>query len=144
MVNRGFIIGLVMILAGLTARSQEVGVRLGDIVGNNIALDLVYDGHKHRQHVDVSFGNGIGVEWLVDFVIAPLGRSDFDYYIGAGPFAWFGDPFTFGVCGELGAEYRIPGAPLVIGLDWRPAIPLYREDRAFIGSRSGLNVRYIF
>ena len=129
-------------LTGL-ATAQEVGVRFGDIVGNNVAVDGVFDFKGKRIHADVSFGDGVGIEALYDFIVKPLEGEAFYYYIGAGAFTWLGDPFALGVLGELGLEYRFNKVPIAIGLDWRPSFRII-NDTKFHFDRFGLNVRWVF
>src|SRR5688572_9008741 len=78
--------------------SQELGVRVGDVLGNNIAIDaMLKSGKFNRLHLDVSFGDdksndndnstangGFGVELLWDFLYRPLGGEAFYWYLGAG------------------------------------------------------------
>jgi hypothetical protein len=133
---------LLMLLASL-GMAQEVGVRFGDIVGNNVAVDAVFGFKGHRIHADVSFGDGVGIEALSDFIVKPLEGEAFYYYIGAGVFTWLGDPFRLGVLGELGLEYRFNKVPIAIGLDWRPSFRII-DDTKFLFDRFGLNVRWVF
>ena len=131
-----------VILAGFV-HAQEIGVRFGDIVGNNVAVDAVFGSKSHRIHADVSFGKGVGVEALIDFVVLPLKGEAFHYYMGIGAFTWIGDPFRLGVSGELGLEYRFNSVPIALGLDWRPALRLIDETK-FLVDRFGFNVRFVF
>jgi hypothetical protein len=132
----------VALISGM-AQAQELGVRFGDIVGNNVAVDGVFAFKGHRIHADVSFGDGVGVEALYDFIMKPIEGEAFYYYIGAGAFTWLGDPFQLGVSGELGLEYRFNNVPIALGLDWRPSLRLI-DDTDFYFDRFGLNVRWVF
>ena len=141
---RKLVVGLfiAVVLSGY-GQAQEVGVRFGDIVGNNVAIDAVF-GHKgNRIHADVSFGDGVGIEALFDFVMKPVQGEAFYYYIGIGAFSWIGDPFRLGVSGELGLEYRFNKVPIALGIDWRPALRLIDETK-FHAGRFGLNIRFVF
>ncbi len=133
---------IIAMLTGL-ATAQEVGVRFGDIVGNNVAVDGVFDFKGKRIHADVSFGSGVGIEALYDFIVKPIEGEAFYYYVGAGAFTWLGDPFRLGVSGELGIEYRFNKVPIALGLDWRPSLRLI-NDTKFLVDRFGLNVRWVF
>ncbi len=65
------------ILSGYCVFSQEVGIRVGDALGNNVAVDaMLKTGKFNRLHADVSFGSGVGVEvlWDRDYT-GPLGRE---------------------------------------------------------------------
>ena len=132
----------ITILSGLV-QAQELGIRFGDTVGNTVAIDGVFGWKSSRVHADVSFGNGVGVEALYDFMYGRLGQEAFNYYIGAGAFTWLWSDFQLGVSGELGIEYHFAGAPLALGLDWRPSL-LIIDNTDFAVDRFGVNIRYVF
>lgn len=127
------------------ANAQEVGIRFGNFSGNNVALDGVFAlGQFSRIHADLSFGgNGVGLDALWNPIYRPISTSDFNWYLGFGPSFYFGDPFGFGVAGEIGAEYAFREVPIVIGLDWRPNFRLV-ENTDFFADQFGLNVRWRF
>lgn len=142
------ILGVVLFLASISfynANAQELGLRFGNFSGNNVAVDGVFElGQFSRVHADVSFGsNGVGIDALWDFLYRPIGTSDFDYYIGAGPSLYLGDPFGLGAAGEIGIEYAFPDVPIAIGFDWRPTFVLVENTR-FNADQFGLNIRYVF
>jgi hypothetical protein len=121
-------------------QAQEIGIRFGDAVGGNYAVDGVISlAGFSRIHADVSFGDGVGVEALWDFIYKPLG--EFNWYVGVGAFAFLGDPFQLGVSGELGLEYHFD-FPLAIGADWRPSFRIV-DDTHFSAKGFGVNVRYV-
>jgi len=101
---------LVIALVTLSASASvatELGARFGDVSGGDVAVDAIFElGKYSRTHVDVSFGNDLGIDLLVDFLYKPLGDTQLNWYAGVGPFAVFGDPFSLGVVGEIGLEYR--------------------------------------
>jgi hypothetical protein len=135
---------LIFLVVGLFqfSQAQEVGIRFGDALGGNYAVDGVFSlGEFSRVHADVSFGDGVGIEALWDFFYRPLG-SGFNWYIGVGPSAFLGDPFLLGVAGEIGLEYHFD-FPLAIGADWRPTFILI-ENTDFEAGWFGLNVRFVF
>jgi hypothetical protein len=128
----------------LTGFSQEVGIRFGDALGGNVALDAVFGTGSSRIHADLAFGNGVGLEVLWDVIYDQLGTSPLNWYLGVGPSALIRDNyFGLGVAGELGLEWVIEGAPITIGADWRPVFVLI-EDTDFRADSFGLNVRYRF
>lgn len=135
----------IFLLAGFIqlAQAQEIGIRFGDAFGGHYAVDGVFGlGQFSRIHADVSFGNdGVGVEALWDFLYRPLG-SGFDWYVGAGPSLYLGDPFGLGVSGEIGLEYHFD-FPLALGLDWRPTF-IILENTDFEAGWFGFNIRYVF
>ena len=138
---------LVLFVALATAtltNAQEIGVRFGDVSGGNVAIDGVFStGQFSRIHADVSFGNGVGIDVLWDFLYRPLGGEAFNWYAGAGPYTVIGDPFALGVMGELGLEYRFNSVPISLSGDWRPAFRII-ENTDFSFGGFGFNVRYIF
>jgi hypothetical protein len=124
--------------------AQELGVRLGDVTGGHVAIDGVFSvGQFSRVHADISFGNGVGIDALWDFIYRPLGEEAFNWYLGAGPYIQIDDPFWLGAAFEAGLEYRFTGIPLALGFDWRPALSIIeRTDLHFEGF--GFNIRYVF
>ncbi|MDF2156357.1 outer membrane insertion C- signal [Algoriphagus sp. CAU 1675] len=131
------------LFAAMESHAQEVGIRFGNVNGNDVALDAVFSlGEFSRVHGDLSFGNsGMGIDLLWNPIYRPIENSDFNYYIGFGPSLFLGDPFRLGAAGEIGAEYAFADVPLVIGLDWRPYFILV-EDTDFNAGGFGLNVRW--
>ena len=128
-----------------TANAQELGLRFGNVNGNNVALDGVFAlGQFSRVHADLSFGNGgVGIDALWNPIYKPISTSDFNYYLGFGPSLFLGDPFRLGAAGEIGIEYAFDDVPIVIGLDWRPYFILI-ENTDFDAGGFGLNIRWRF
>lgn len=127
------------------AQAQEIGLRFGDVLGNNVAIDGVFAlGQFSRVHGDIAFGNkGVGIEALWNFIYRPLGDEAFNWYVGVGPSLLVGgDPFILGASGEIGLEYKFKEVPLALGLDWRPRIDII-ETTGFRASGFGLNIRYV-
>ena len=132
------------ILIGYTASAQEIGVRVGNVLGNSAAVDAVFGvGEFSRIHADISFGDGVGVEALWDFIYRPLGGEAFNWYLGVGPSVLFDEDFRLGASGEIGLEYRFNGVPLALGIDWRPTLYIV-EQTSFDAGGFGLNFRYVF
>lgn len=126
------------------SNAQELGIRFGDVVGGDVAIDGVFSSGKFsRIHADVSFGHGLGIEALWDVIYRPLGPDGFDWYVGVGPSLLIGDPFELGVCGEIGLEYHFKDVPLALGVDWRPTLRIV-EDTDMLWGRAGFNARYVF
>lgn len=128
----------------LTSNAQELGLRFGDVTGGSVAIDAVLSaGEFNRIHSNISFGDGVGIDLIWDFIYRPLGGEDLYWYAGAGPYTFLGSPFALGVVGELGLEYRFKEAPLAIGADWRPFFRLIDNTDLGVGG-FGFNVRYRF
>lgn len=140
------VLSLVLFLGmfvSIESQAQEVGIRFGNVNGNNVALDGVFAlGEFSRVHADVSFGNdGVGIDALWNPVYDDISSSDFKWYAGFGPSLFLSDNFKFGVAGEIGAEYPFSEIPLTIGLDWRPYFILV-ENTDFDAGGFGLNIRW--
>jgi len=126
------------------SNAQEVGIRFGIISGGNVAVDGVFAiGDWSRIHADVSFGDGVGVDAIWDFLYKPLSGEAFYWYAGVGAFTFLGDPFSLGATGELGLEYRFNKVPISLSADWRPYFTIV-ENTDFDAGNFGINVRYIF
>jgi hypothetical protein len=124
--------------------AQEIGVRLGNISGGNVAIDAMIGTAKFsRIHGDISFGKGVGIDLLWDFLYRPLKGEAFNWYVGAGPYTQIDDPFMLGVVAEAGLEYRFAKAPIALGLDYRPQFSII-SDVEFSWGGFGFNARYVF
>ena len=124
--------------------SQEVGIRIGEISGGRGALDVTINTARYnRIHADVSFGSGVGVDFLWDLLYRPLVGKQLKWYLGAGPYAKFSDPVWVGAVGEAGIEYRFKSVPITLGFDWRPFFSIL-QTTGFTAEGYGLNIRYRF
>jgi hypothetical protein len=140
-----FVVTALIMVSSIYSSAQELGVRLGNVSAGNVAIDAVFTTSKlSRIHTDLSFGEGgMGIDVLWDFIYKPLGEEAFNWYAGVGPYMQIDDPFWFGVAGEIGLEYKFAGAPVALGIDWRPALSIVETtDLHFEGF--GINIRYIF
>ncbi len=139
------IFSLVLIGTLQLVNAQEVGFRFGETLGLGVAIDGVFSvGEMSRVHADLSFGNsGMATEVLYDFINKPTKLEELNWYVGVGPSMFIGDEFVFGVCGEIGLEYRFEEVPIVLGIDWRPNFEIL-EDTSFDADEFGINIRYVF
>src|SRR5688572_15347442 len=132
------------VLCSKFAYSQEIGVRWGEVLGNDVALDMMLrSGDGHRLHADLSFGNDFGLELLWDVLYRPLGSSSLYWYVGIGPSMLFSDDFLFGLSAEVGLEYRFKKLPIAIGADWRPTL-FFDDESDFETGGFGINARFVF
>ena len=139
-----FILFAVLMFITTAASAQsELGIRGGDVSGGNVAIDgIISIGSWSRVHADLSFGNGVGIDLIWDFIYKPLGGEAFHWYAGVGPYAVIDDPFTLGVAGELGLQYNFQ-FPMSLSIDWRPTFRII-ENTNFSAGGFGLNIRYVF
>ncbi|TDI67583.1 MAG: outer membrane insertion C- signal [Bacteroidetes bacterium] len=137
------IIALLFVSFTGIVKAQEIGIRFGDALGANYAIDGIFAlGKFSRVHADLAFGNGVTIEALYDFLYKPLGGEAFHWYAGFGISVNFDDPFTLGIPGEIGLEYHFNGAPIAIGADWRPVFVIVEETKFRTGGY-GFNIRYV-
>jgi len=138
------VIAILFIGMAQLAKAQEVGIRFGDALGANYAIDGVFAlGEFNRIHADVAFGNGVTVEALWDFLYRPMGGEAFNWYVGVGVSLGLSDPFVLGIPGEIGLEYHFNGVPLALGADWRPVFIIV-ENTDFSTGGYGINLRWVF
>jgi len=123
---------------------QEIGLRFGEMAGNNIAIDGIFNFKNGRLHTDISFGDGVGIDVIYDFIHNPiLESSNIYYYVGIGVTTLIHDDFELGATGEAGFEFRFNSIPFVFGLDYRPSIIIIGNS-TFHWNGFGLNMRYVF
>jgi hypothetical protein len=136
--------GILSLMMATYSYAQEVGVRLGDVSGGNVAVDGVFSvSNFSRIHADISFGYGVGIDVLWDFLYRPLGGEAFNWYLGVGPYMIIDDPFWLGAAFEAGLEYRFNSVPLALGFDWRPSLSIIENTDLHLES-FGFNIRYVF
>ena len=141
-----YLLIVVVIIASYSySGAQEIGVRFGDVSGGNVAVDGIFGTSQFsRIHADVSFGNGVGIDVLWDFLYRPLGGEAFNWYAGVGPSMVAQDSnFDLGIAGEIGLEYRFNTVPIALGVDWRPMFEII-DTTDFHAGGFGFNVRYVF
>ncbi|HSR37419.1 MAG TPA: hypothetical protein VLL95_00790 [Phnomibacter sp.] len=139
-----FLIVLSLVFIGYASQAQELGIRLGNVTGGSAAVDGLFSlGKFSRVHANVSFGSGLGIEALWDFLYKPLDNEAFHWYVGAGPSLLIDDPFKLGVAGEIGLGYYFKGVPISLSADWRPTFVLVEKTSMDWGG-FGVNVRYVF
>ncbi len=137
----------VCVFLAFSAQAQELGIRWGSVATNDVAVDAIVSlGDYSRIHVDASFGNGVGLDALLDFLYKPvLGDDALYWYVGAGASTFLGDPFLLGASGELGLQYTFD-FPMSLSADWRPTFWIVKEEfiDGFEANSFGINIRYVF
>ena len=127
-----------------SVNAQELGLRFGEMTGNNIAIDGVLNFKTSRLHTDVSFGDGVGIDIIYDFIYSPIKEnSNIYYYVGIGVISLIHSDFELGATGEGGFELRFRSIPFVLGLDYRPSI-IVVGNTDFHWNGFGINMRYVF
>lgn len=139
-----FLVVVTSLMISSFSNAQELGIRLGNVTGGDAAIDAIFSlGKYSRLHADVSFGHGVGIDLLWDFLYRPLGNEPLNWYVGAGPYMLIEDPFYLGVAGEVGLEYRFSEVPIALGFDWRPRFNIIETTDMYWGG-FGFNARFVF
>ena len=94
---------------------------------------------------------GLQVAGLYEVHNQAFNTPGLNWYYGAGAHVGFWDSdndhydesTVIGIDGILGIEYSIPGAPINIGLDWKPELNLVGGYDHW-GDGGALSIRYIF
>lgn len=149
-----FILALTMLL-GITslAKSQEIGVRFGDVSAGSVAIDAVFStGEFNRLHGDISFGDVVAADLIWDFFYRPIADETLNWYMGVGPYLGIlnkddgtnNDETDFNLGGvfEIGLEYRFDAVPIVVGMDYRPSLEIIDKTDLHFGG-FGFNIRYV-
>jgi hypothetical protein len=135
--KRVILIFAALFFGAITTQAQELGLRFGQINGNDVALDAIFStGEFSRVHGNLSFGqNGLGLDALWNPIYDDIPDTDFKWYAGFGPSVYLSDNFRLGAAGEVGVEYAFPEVPITLGLDFRPYLFLVEvtEFRAGFG-----------
>ncbi len=90
---------------------------------------------------------GVSIEAQYQYNASIRNANGLAWYVGVGPS--FGFPegedskTLISIVPVIGLEYTIPGAPLNMGLDWRPHFTVSPSTHTTAG-RFGLSVRYTF
>ena len=93
--------------------------------GSSVAIDSVFTTTDFtRIHADISFVNGVGVDALLDFIYQPIEEKVLHGYVGAGPYAFSGEPLETGFTAEVGWAYQFKNVLLILVMDWRPAVQI--------------------
>lgn len=71
---------------------------------------------------------GFQISSLYDYQFSPYGKERLQYYAGIGPYAgnWSGD-FSIGAAALLGSEFIFHNAPVILGLEWKPMLNIYKQ-----------------
>lgn len=73
------------------------------------------------------------------------GANNLMWYLGVGPAVSFGNDVTaFHIVPVAGLDFKIPGAPLDLSVDWRPSMDFYDGGSDFAGGRFGAGLRFTF
>ena len=140
--TRVILIFAALFFGAITTQAQELGLRFGQINGNDVALDAIFStGEFSRVHGNLSFGqNGLGLDALWNPIYDDIPDTDFKWYAGFGPSVYLSDDFRLGAAGEVGVEYAFSEVPITLGLDFRPY--LFLVEVTVFRAGFGFNARW--
>ena len=151
-----FIFLFVIVISTYKSYSQEYKQAIG--VRGGLYTGLTYKNFfKNKTAFEVMLQtrwHGWGLVGLIEHHNDISGVENLYWYYGYGAHVGFYDgrythwdnegTYTVaGIDGIIGVEYKIPGAPLAIGLDWKPYFNLIGYSH-FFGDGGALSLRYTF
>lgn len=145
--------GVALMATNLTdakAQTYKTGLGLGLDFGDGATFVGPQIKHFFNANsagtAEVLFANGsTNLNLLYQYHGPIRGAAGLQWYAGIGPGLYFYDGGTdFSIKPMAGIDFKIPGAPLDFGLDWRPTVYFGEYDTDFIPGRFGLGFRFTF
>lgn len=104
---------------------HAVGIKAGYSSGVVYKLFLDKNGVLDGQALYNS--HGFQLSALYGYQFTPYAKKRLFYFAGLGPYGGnWDEEFALGVALNLGAEFVLRKAPLVMGLEWKPMFNLYK------------------
>lgn len=135
------------ILSSATAQDYKValGVRLSNATPTlSNAVTIKY--HMTQQHAlegIISFGTRFGLGALYE-LHKPTTVQGLNWFYGGGAYVGFQDGNTYlGPTGIVGLDYKFPGIPVNLSLDWKPELDIIPEIN-FVPDAFGFSARFTF
>lgn len=136
-------------VSGLNAQNTEryttaVGVKF---YPGAISFKQALSGNKSLEAL-AYFWNGTRITALYELHYDIAGLNGLRWYVGPGAHLQFYNNSSFsgknyfGLDGVLGLDWKVPGAPLNLSLDWQPSFE-FGEGDGFNGGFGGIGVRYV-
>ena len=122
-----------------------IGVRGGGVL-SGVTVKYNFDPANSVEGL-LDFTQGFNVVALYERHI-PVISDGFRFYYGAGVnmgawHRWGGNPFTMGIDGIIGLEYKIRTIPLAFSIDYKPLVN-FAGRTGFYGLDFGLGVKVAF
>ena len=139
----------VMAMTATALRAQDynwgVGIR-GGLRDSGLSVKGSLGGGNMLEGI-LGFDRGTNVYLLYQRNV-PLDGKGLNFYYGAGGNVgeWKKNghgKFTMGIDGVIGSEYKIDGAPIVLGIDYKPCLN-FIGNTGFQWYDFGFNVRVVF
>ncbi len=145
------IVCLLLCAAVPASKAQEynwgVGIR-GGVETSGFAAKYNFD-PKNALEATLSIQSGVLITVLYEHHI-PVIAQGFNFYFGAGGHigSWNRHSggvkkFAIGAEAVAGLEYKVPGAPVAMAIDYRPMLNIGAASR-FYADDIGLSIKYTF
>lgn len=140
---------LFLVASSFVANAQDykfgVGVRLSNASPTlSNAITVKYNmTQQHSLEGLLSFGSrfGIGALYEINKVTTVQGLN---WFYGGGAYVGFEDGNTYlGPTGIVGLDYKFPGIPLNLSLDWKPELDFIPSIN-FVPDAFGFSARFTF
>ncbi|HYE53265.1 MAG TPA: hypothetical protein VD996_00425, partial [Chitinophagaceae bacterium] len=131
----------------LTASAQDykvaVGVRLSNATPTlSNAITVKYNmTEQHALEGIISFGSRFGLGGLYE-LHKPTTVTGLNWFYGGGAYVGFESGDTYlGPTGIIGLDYKFPGIPLNLSLDWKPELDIIPAIN-FVPDAFGFSARF--
>lgn len=148
-----FIAGAALFVTGLSqanAQDYKTAIGLGLDFGNGATLAGPSIKHFFNAagagQAEILFGgNSTRLQAFYQYHGAIKGAQGLNWYVGGGPglHFWNGGNTSFLLIPQAGVDFKIPGAPIQAGFDWRPTAYIGNYSK-FEAGRFGFGFRFTF
>lgn len=144
---------IIAVMAVAGANAQSMGSSYRTAVGvkfypGAISLKHFVNDKAALEGLASFWNGGVRITGLYELHYPLLQVDGLQWYVGPGAHIGFYDDKDYngsvfiGIDGVLGVDYKIPGAPLNVSLDWNPSFEF--GDGAEFQSWGGLGIRFTF
>ncbi len=121
-----------------------IGLRLGYYHNGGLTVKHFVSRSNAVEGILTSYWhNGFQVSGLFEHHMNFFDESRLKWFIGVGGSVGIDSGTGIGALGVIGLEYKFRTAPLTLGLDWMPYIPVINGN-GFAIKGGGLSIRYTF
>lgn len=145
--------GALVFFFALTVHAQGYTTALGLGIDSGNGATFVgpsvkhFFAENHAGQAEVTFETGVtAITALYQYHDGFSGAEGLQWLVGGGAtlFSGGGDSL-FALRGSLGLDFKIPGAPIALSFDWRPALALDGDvGNTFEAGAFGFGGRYTF
>jgi len=148
------IASMLVLFASININAQAKGDSYGTAIGfkfypTGITIKSFLKENLAFEGIGYFWDKGTRITGLFEYHYNLSKNGNLKWYIGPGAHVGFYKPeffngnTSFGIDGVLGLDYKFPGIPLNVSLDWQPSYELGNFD-GFSGNWGGLGIRFAF